>query len=182
MVALLAAVSSVQLGGYLLPPSWGLDGVTEALRLEAPPTGGLLIVSPPDPQAAPVAELTRYMIEQLDQTGESRFTAAIMPNSRLDVDMLMLEALLQGRFIDIEHYLPGRTQAVPLTSMVLAISGEGHLDLAAEGEWAKEYELTKTWDEGRWGVWALYKHPTKIDMRPLPGVTSGPPRNAATVR
>lgn len=177
----LAVITGVQLGGYMAPPSWGIDSMTEDLRLEATPADGLLIVPAPDTQAAPVAELTRYMLEQLDQTGESRFTAAIMPNSRLDVDMLMLEALLQGRFIDIEHYLPGRTQAVPLTSMVLAIGGEERLNLATEGEWAKSYELVKTWDEGRWGVWDLYRHPTKLDMRPLPGVTSGPPRNAATV-
>ena len=177
----LVCVSCLQLMGHMLPHHVILDEITETLRIDAPNSPRLKVLPPPDTEVPPVGNLTRYMLSQLDLTGESRFTAAIMPDSRLDVDMLLLDALLQGRLIDIEHYLPGRTRAVPKTSMLLVIEGKTPIDLASEGDWAKEYEKQKVWLEPRWGVWTLYKHPTKIDMRPLPGITSGPPRNPATV-
>ncbi|MBQ7567795.1 hypothetical protein IJT17_03220, partial [bacterium] len=179
---LLLLVSALQLEGYRLPKQWLHSDWLEVLRVDAPKSAAVRVPPPPDSDAPPIAELTSYILHQLDCTGESRFTAVISPDARLDVDMLMLEAMLQGRLIDIEHYLPGRTYSVPKTSMVLAVEGDQPIDIKAEGEWGSEYELVKTWNEAHWGNWLLYKHPYNIDMRPLPGVTSGPPRNSATVK
>ncbi len=101
LLPVLVAVSVLQLWGYKLPRSFMVDVITHTLRIEQSSGYQISVVPPPDPEMAPIDGLTKYMIDQLNETGEARFTAAIMPDARLDVDMLMLESLLQGRFIDI---------------------------------------------------------------------------------
>jgi hypothetical protein len=98
----------------------------------------------------------------LQDSGEQRITAVLLPGGRLDPDILILEAILRGRALDIKHVLdPGR-EALPETSLVLAVG-----DLPASVPWLQGYRLLECWEAPGWGRWCLYQHPTRRDARAL---------------
>ncbi|MCR5661077.1 MAG: glycosyltransferase family 39 protein [bacterium] len=171
---ILAFVSLLQIAFYLLPFLGPWNYFTRSLNAESHDYWSVPYIGAPDSEGIPIDSLTKRIIQELDKTGESRITAMISPNSRFDVDMLMLDALLKGRIIDIEHFLPGRSVFKPKTALLLAV-GDENTDFLRLYHRLKDYEILQTWEHPKWGVWVLYKHPTQIDNRPLPGVTDGPP-------
>lgn len=172
--AALVAVCGIQLCGYMAVDTVWTKG-SEGIR---PDDYSFFLVhrlEAPDTQLLPISETTKRILEELSVTGEYRITGIILPKSRVDADMFMLESIIQGQLIDIEHYLPGRTTTEPRTSLVLVI-GEDEAEFHKEVPWLSTHKFLKMWGAPGWGKWALYQHPTRRDDRPSPGVTDGPPR------
>ncbi len=174
VASILIAVGILQTSHFLLPVIGPWNYWTQSLSADSRNLWAVSILADPNPEGIPIDALTERIILELDISGEFRITGMIPPESRLDVDTLMLNAMLKGHMIDIEHYLPGRSHFDPRTSLLLAV-GDESTDFLSLYPGLQEYEVLQTWNEPKWGVWVLYKHPSKIDYRPLPGVTDGPP-------
>ncbi len=171
---LLVVINVFQIAFYLLPYLGPWNYFTRSLSADFSNFWSVPYIGAPSSEGIPIESLTQRIIKELNKTGEARITAMITKDSRLDVDMLMLDAMLNGKMIDIEHLLPGRSRFRVKTSLLLAV-GDEHTNFDYLYPRLKDYEILQKWNYPKWGVWILYKHPTHIDTRPLPGVTDGPP-------
>ncbi len=150
--------------GWLQVGSWmGNAPVGETtLQPELARVARIPRIAPPQPSGPPSAPTAARILAELHDSGEQRITAVLLPGGRLDPDILILEAILRGRALDIKHVLdPGR-EALPETSLVLAVG-----DLPASVPWLQGYRLLECWEAPGWGRWCLYQHPTRRDPRAL---------------
>ncbi len=151
---LLLAVGWLQVGSWTLQPprvSWAAGPDLEQSRW-------LVRLSPPRPSGPPVGATAERIVAELEGTGESAITSVLLPEGRLDPDVLILESILRGRELDIRHILD-RDPARPVRTSLLLLVGEA----PPSSPWLADFHLVESWQASGWGAWSLYR-------RKAPGV------------
>jgi len=154
--AVLLALGWVQVGSWMGP--W----TTRGPELVPDLAGAVRIsrVPPPQPTGPPSQATAMRILDELAGSGEQRITAVLLPGGRLDPDVLILDAILNGRALDIKHVLDPVREAGIETSLVLVVG-----EVREPAGWLEGYRRLECWEAVGWGRWCLYRHPTRRDPR-----------------
>ncbi|MGM9999534.1 MAG: ArnT family glycosyltransferase [Candidatus Bruticola sp.] len=110
-------------------------------------------------------KILSFILPELDNSGETRFTAVAFKQGRgLDVDLFLLRALEKyNRLIDIDIYVPVNCEFVPQSSLLLQISGKEQ-DIV-DNRHFRGYKKINQWINRDFEMMCLYQNNKKRDRR-----------------